>query len=370
MYLVGVIPGPHKPSKDQINHFLRPLVSQLLVFWNTGVYFSRTAKYALGRLARCMLVPLVCDLPAARQTAGFGQYNAKYFCSVCRLPLHDINNLDPSTWPPHSGEQHRVYAEHWRSRTTAAQRKAAFEEHSVRWSALLDLPYWDPVRYTVIDSMHNHYLGLLKHHCRTLWGMNVAADDADDDSMSSIPEPSPEDLGTAFDHLYTGTSENLLSCNRSMMQHIHEELPRTELPAWVDRVPANVGTKERGKLSADQWHVFCVVNLPIILIRKWGLSGGRQREMLDNFMDLVTEVVVGNLLEMSEEAIRIYEVAALSYLCKAKELYDFKVTPNLHNSIHIPFFLRFFGPLHPIRTFFSERMNYLLQQTNTNMHFG
>ncbi|KAH9893362.1 hypothetical protein C8Q73DRAFT_608263, partial [Cubamyces lactineus] len=480
-------------------------VDELLEFWNSGVYYSRTAKHALGRLVRCVLVPLVCDLPAARQTAGFGQYNAKFFCSMCRLPKNDIDNLDPSSWPSHDSEAHRMAAQAWKSKLTTSARQTAFEEHSVRWSVLLDLPYWDPVRFTVIDSMHNHYLGLLKHHCRKIWGMSAAVDDADDDSQT-IPEPSPEDIALAFDRLYAGTSKDLLACKRSvllylcsvigilrgkttkthlvrlllewagptpgprrdtiaaersllagnsantlktkfnkdvfvelctarallvtgtkddlikrliawrnsrdvppvtanppapgrvnepsetgrsrgpraqrgpedtgavlgrqMLKRIHEQLPRTELPSWVDRVPSNVGTKARGKLSADQWHIFCVVNLPIILIPLWGLGEGRPRQMLDNFMDLVTEVVIGGLLEMTEEAIQVYETVALRYLRGLKELYSTTITPNQHNSIHIASLLRLFGPLHAIRTFFSERMNYLLQQTNTNMHIG
>ncbi|KAI0363205.1 hypothetical protein BV20DRAFT_906696, partial [Pilatotrama ljubarskyi] len=363
-----------KPSLDQLNHFLRPLVDQLLELWHTGVYFSRTAKHSLGRLVRCVLVPLVCDLPAARQTAGFGHHSAKYFCSMCRLQKADINNIDPSSWPLYTAESHRAAAEAWKEKPTTAQRKAAFEENSVRWSVLLELPYWDPVRYTVIDSMHNHYLGLLKHHCRTLWGMSAVAEDVDEDLMDAVvPEPSPEEIAVAFDRLYSGTSADLMACKRSvlvMLRRIQEALPLTELPSWVDRVPTNVGTKARGKLSADQWHILCVIHLPVILIRLWGRKTGRSKAMLDNFMDLVTEVVVGSMLEMMEDAIRVYEESALRYLRTAKELYNITITPNQHNSLHIPFFLRLFGPLHAIRTFFSERMNYLLQQTNTNMHFG
>lgn len=154
------------------------------------------------------------------------------------------------------------------------------------------------------------------------------------------------------------------------MQRIHSELSSTELPSWINPVPRNVGTAARGKLSADQWHIFCVVNLPIILIRMWAPQGGRYKEMLDNFMNLVTEVVIGSLLEMSEEAITVYETAATAYLKTAQQLYDITITPNQHNSLHIPFFLRHFGPLHSIRTFFSERMNYLLQRQNTNLKFG
>jgi hypothetical protein len=48
MHLVGIIPGPTKPSTDQINHFLKLLVDDLLPFWDPGVTFSRTAKYPDG----------------------------------------------------------------------------------------------------------------------------------------------------------------------------------------------------------------------------------------------------------------------------------------------------------------------------------
>lgn len=157
---------------------------------------------------------------------------------------------------------------------------------------------------------------------------------------------------------------------KKTLKHIQTHLRDTELPSWVSPVPTNVGTKTRGKLSADQWHVFCVINLPIILIPLWYHKSQGHRECLDNYMDLVTEVVIGSLLEMSEPVVRLYEEVSLRYLRTAKRLYNIAITPNQHNSLHIPSFLRFFGALHAIRTFFSERMNFLLQGENTNMKFG
>ncbi len=157
---------------------------------------------------------------------------------------------------------------------------------------------------------------------------------------------------------------------RKTLHHIQERLRLTELPSWVDSVPTNVGSTERGKLSADQWHILCVIHLPIILINYWHPQSGLHRERLTNYMYLVTEVVVGSLLEMTEDAVQIYEDAAMKYLQTAKELYDLKLTPNHHNSLHIPLFLRLFGPLHSVRTFFSERNNYRLQTQDTNMKFG
>ena len=155
-----------------------------------------------------------------------------------------------------------------------------------------------------------------------------------------------------------------------VMAEIHKQLPATELPSWINAVPRNVGTKARGKLSSDQWHIFGVVNLPIILIRLWSDSDELHRKMLDNYMHLVTEVVVGGLLEMSDDAIALYEASALAYLDTGKAIYGMRITPNHHNSLHIPFFLRNFGPLHSIRTFFAERINFLLQLQNTNLKFG
>lgn len=42
VYLVGVIPGPDKPSTSQINHYISLLVDDLLQFWTTGVQYTQT----------------------------------------------------------------------------------------------------------------------------------------------------------------------------------------------------------------------------------------------------------------------------------------------------------------------------------------
>jgi hypothetical protein len=62
MYLVGVIPGPTKPSTNQVNHFLKLLVDDLLPFWNSGVTFLHTAKYSDGHVIRIALNQLFATL--------------------------------------------------------------------------------------------------------------------------------------------------------------------------------------------------------------------------------------------------------------------------------------------------------------------
>ena len=42
-------------------------------------------------------------------------------------------------------------------------KKALESKYGVRYSILVALPYFDPIRFTVVDPMHNLYLGTGKH---------------------------------------------------------------------------------------------------------------------------------------------------------------------------------------------------------------
>ncbi|KAI6036197.1 hypothetical protein BKA83DRAFT_118693, partial [Pisolithus microcarpus] len=171
VYLVGIIPGPSEPSTSQMNHFLRPLVDELLEFWDPGCYFSRTVTYPAGRLVRCALIPLICDVPALRKVAGFMGHSGHSFCSFCRLQDYDIANFDIESWPRYSWEEHVRLATMWRDAPTVKERERLFKENPVRWSELLRLPYWDITKYAILDAMHNLFLGDLKCHLVDIWKM-------------------------------------------------------------------------------------------------------------------------------------------------------------------------------------------------------
>jgi hypothetical protein len=193
MYLVGVIPGPGKPSLDQINHATSLLVKELLEFW-TGVYFTRTAKFLNGRFSKGALVALVCDMLAARQMAGFGSVTSTLFCTFCALTIQEIENLQKETWPERKLHHHLQCAREWRDSESEKGREHLFKLHGIRWSALLDLPYWNPILFTVLDSMHAAYLGLFQTHCRWIWGINVSVEGGDGTFLrANKPPPQPSD---------------------------------------------------------------------------------------------------------------------------------------------------------------------------------
>lgn len=173
MHLVGVIPGPKEPSLDEINHYLSPLVDDLLTSYTEGTWYTRTPRFPRGRRSRSAVVPLVCDLPGARKVSGTASYSSHNFCSLCDLKKVDINNLDMSTWKRRLYEDHLKAAKEWRDAPNKTQRKTLFKKTGIRWTELLRLPYWDPTQFVVVDAMHNLFLGLVHFHFRTVLGMTL-----------------------------------------------------------------------------------------------------------------------------------------------------------------------------------------------------
>lgn len=186
VFLVGIVPGPTEPHTDQVNHVLRPLVNDLMVLWEKGIYIRKTHKYPLGRPVCGAMLPLICDLPAARRASGHAAHSATTFCSECYLKKEDINNINRDTWPPCNHSNHVKYANLWKNAKTPAEQNSEFSKHNVRWSELLRLPYWDPTKHVVIDPMHGFYLRMFFRHIREIWGMRADSEDGDGTSSSFL----------------------------------------------------------------------------------------------------------------------------------------------------------------------------------------
>lgn len=188
VYLVGIMPGPKAPKLQQINHFLEVLVKELLDFWNPGLYFSQTHSHPQGRLIRCALIPLICDLGAIKKTSGQASHSATYFCSFCHIKLKDINTLDPQRWPKMTCEERHTCAFQWKNAPSEQEQRKLFRANGMRYSPLLDLPYWRS-RYVVIEAMHNLFLGLFQRHCRNVFGINIQGNYDEDDDENDAQDP-------------------------------------------------------------------------------------------------------------------------------------------------------------------------------------
>ena len=85
-------------------------------------------------------------------------------------------------------------AEAFRDAPTRAERARIFQRTGVRWSVLLELPYWDPTKHVVVDAMHNLFLNLVKHHCREILRIDLVGDTKDEES---VPVATPAEMVAA-----------------------------------------------------------------------------------------------------------------------------------------------------------------------------
>ncbi|KZS99482.1 uncharacterized protein LAESUDRAFT_611501, partial [Laetiporus sulphureus 93-53] len=160
------------PSMDQINPLISPLVDDFIDLWHHGVHYTTTPCHPAGKSCKCAIIPLVCDILAARQMAGFASHHHQFFCSFCHLKRSDIENVNWWTWPARTLDHHRHHAQKWRLAHSEDERTKIYDGTGVRWSELLRLPYWDPIRYTALDPMHALFLNAFGTHIEKIWGIS------------------------------------------------------------------------------------------------------------------------------------------------------------------------------------------------------
>ena len=322
--LLGVIPGPSEPPLT-INSYLAPIVADLLELWK-GVKM----KLAHSSVTiRCALIGVSCDLPAARKVCGFLSHSANLGCSMCYAEFSEgfgsrnYSNFDRSQWKLRSNAQHRSDVEKIQKAKTKTEQSKLVTKYGCRYSALLDLPYFDPVRMLLVDPMHNLFLGSAKHV--TL------------DILVGRAILSSQDLAK-----------------------IEQRLKNIQVPVGLGRLPTRIDT---GKfLTAEQWKnwtihfsIYCLHDLiPADQLECWRhfvLACRRLCKYSVTSTDLA--IADGLLVQFCKRLCRIYGANAL--------------TPNCHMHCHLVTCIKNFGPLHSFWLFPFERYNGILgDQPNNN----
>ena len=167
--LVGVMPGPKEAKSYEMNHYLQPLVSELEKLY-FGVRMSTHEHPNDEVIVRAALLMVACGIPAARKVSGFTSHNSTRACYKCvrnftrsetanRL---DYSGFDVTTWIPATWQQNVEDAQRWLAAQNWSERQQLERETGVRWSQLHRLSYFDTIRCTVVDPMHNLFLGTAK----------------------------------------------------------------------------------------------------------------------------------------------------------------------------------------------------------------
>jgi hypothetical protein len=161
-----IIPGPNEPALDSISHYLTPIIDNFVIGWERGIHISQTASSPNGIVVELAIILSINDLPAARKIAGAMGVRSSWLCTLCKLfGRSEAYRTNFDSWETRDFTIIRQQAEAHRDAQTQKEKDALFEANGVRWSELWRLPYWDPTRMLVVDSMHAMLEGLVHYHC-------------------------------------------------------------------------------------------------------------------------------------------------------------------------------------------------------------
>ena len=328
VFLVGVIPGPHEP-KHNINSYLEPLVAELNILWKDGVRVKAHGSSTF-EVFHAALLCVGCDVPAARKVCGFTGHGSNKGCSKCTKVFPgsvstkiDFSGFDPCA--PRSNQEHREQAQEIINQTSAGDCAEMEMKYGTRFSELIMLPYFDCVRFHIIDPMHNLFTGTAKHVMKNIW----------------------------LD------SDNPLLEKKDLLK-IQEKLDKLKVPATVGRMPKKI-QNSYGGFTADQWKSFTVL---FSIYALWDILPSCDLELWRDFV-MACSCICSSVITESRTLL------AHSYLLKFcqcfEELYGkHRVTPNMHLHTHLVDCVLDYGPVYAFWLFSFERYNGILGEYGTN----
>ena len=324
--LVGVIPGPSEPELA-MNSYLSPLVEELKQGWEEG--FTVTTYEGVQVKLRIALTCVACDIPASRKVCGFVCYRAALACNHClkRFPVQfgeptDYSGFDRDNWAPRTLNMYRSNCREIIKESTKTGVRKMESKYGVRYSVLLSLPYFDPIRFSAIDTMHNLYLGTGKRAFK-VW-----------------------------------VSENILT--KEKLADIDRKAACFKVSAGIGRLPVNISSNYGG-FKAEQWKTWITVYSPVILKDILPLNH------LHCWLLFVHACnILGNRI-INKSDLTTADLLLLNYCKKFEELYGKEnCSMNLHLHLHLKDTILDFGPSHAFWCFPFERYNGILGSYTTN----
>ena len=327
MILVGVIPGPKEPSLN-INSYLTPLVEELKSFW-TGVRLL-SPKYG-SVVIKIALTCVACDLPATRKVCGFKSHNATKGCSRCLKTFAtnefaqkpDYSGFDTSMWPKRSIESHREQSKKHGLANTKGEQKQIEEKFGLRYSILLELPYFNPIRFAVIDPMHNLFLGTAKYVMHYWINHSIISND--------------------------------------QLQLMDNRVSEIHVPWSVGRLPTKISSGFAG-FTADQWRNWTVIYSPVVL------RGIVPNQHLQYWLLFVKScILLSSRALLHSNIVQSHEYLKLFCINFQRVNGKESCTPNMHLHLHLSECLLDYGPVYGFWCYAFERFNGTLGRYPTNL---
>jgi len=227
----------------------------------------------------------------------------------------NFGNFSTSTnIPQRSREKHRNIAYKFK-KANSQIRNQILNEHGIRWTPLIRLPYMDIQRFIVIDPMHNLYLGTAKRMMKE----------------------------------WTSGDQPLISIHD--LKKIQDIIDATPPTSDIGRIPLKIASRFAG-FTADQWKTWCLF-YSILALRD--ILPEEHRLYWQSFVDCLS--IWGQTI-INREEIENGDLAMKDFLIKVEAVWGSKiVTPNMHMHLHLKECLLDYGPLYSFWCFPFERLN-------------
>lgn len=191
-----------------------------------------------------------------------------------------------------------------------------------RYSVLLKLRYFDPIRMTIIDPMHNFFMGTAKRVTKGIF------------------------VGTGL-------------LDQASLNKVHQRLKSCILPLDIGRLPSRIDSGST--FTAEQWmnwtlyfSVYCL----------HGLLSNDQIECWRHFVLACRRLCKHSVTELD---IKTADLLLVRFCKRTKHIYGSSwITPNMHMHCHISDCIHDFEPLHAFWLYSFERYNGLLGKQPTN----
>lgn len=252
-----------------------------------------------------------------------GHISANVSCHRClkvakNKNFSGIDNID-EWFIDKNAKDHREAALEWRKCKNNEARKRHVKKSHVRWSEMLRLPYFNPIRFLPVDPMHNLFIGVASWIVKRLW---------------------------------LGHGKITLVDLTKIQKHMNNIHP----PSEIGRIPHKIDIGEGfSNLTANEWKNFFLIYARVVL---WDFLDQEDRKILIHFSQacsiLVRRIVtLDNLDTAHNHLIELLRLIETNYG-------EALITPNLHLSLHLNKCCRDYGPLYSFWCFSFERMNGIL----------
>ncbi|KAH9940309.1 hypothetical protein B0H21DRAFT_697685, partial [Amylocystis lapponica] len=233
---------------------------------------------------------------------------------------------------------------------------AILRDHGVRWTIMNILAGWLPASKTVLDFMHNIFLGIIAH--------------------------------LFMEILFKGYMFSGSGGNNSAKQRFEDTINSVRWPSHVTRLPKNLGENQSLK-KADEWRRLLTIT-PIVLWASWKDENDKipateppippnakyrpahSRICSDIYSAVLllcagVRILASRKISMSEA--RVGQNFLVQY-CRRLKGFGTDLTINHHLSTHFAHFIKLFGPVYGWWLFAFERFNGLLEKVHINGHDG